>query len=160
MAVTAEIIHVSDDSVRNDEVWGQVVDQLSRYWDTKGAELFHRDFNLSAPALVEAWMQKVAIIVIAKDEKGSSVGMGIGIQFRNMFYSSSQLVLEMLQGDNQEAYNAILGVYADFVRLNGLDKVYVSAHKRDKDLLNTLLQAGVSFDTDEDIVQKNIMFKK
>lgn len=160
MAVTAEIIHVSDEAVRNDEVWGQVVDQLSRYWDSKGADLFHREFNLSAPALVEAWMQKVAVIVLAKNEHGSVVGMGIAIQFRNMFYSSAQLVIEMLQADSQEGYDAILGVYADFVRLNGLDKVYVSAHKRDKDLLNTLLQAGVSFDADEDIVQKNIVFKK
>lgn len=157
--IKAKITHMTDNTEHNEQVWGQIVEQLANFWEGKGADLYQREANLSASALIEGWSNRTLIIVLAEDEDGKTVGLGLGIQFRHILYSSAQLVIEVLQADSQEAYNEILKTYATFVEVNGIDKVYIPVHKRDKELMNIIAQSGFGFISEDDISQKCINLK-
>lgn len=156
MTITAKIVHMTDNKERNDDLWRQVVTQLAEYWESSGADIYQREPNLAVSTLIEAWHSKTLVIVLAYDGE-DPIGIGIGIQYRHLLYSSDQLVLEVLYSKSDEALKQILKAYGALVETNGIDRTYIQVAKRDPDLLNRLVSAGVTLQPDGDTYQKSVV---
>lgn len=140
--ITARIEHMTDNNDHNIKLWEQAVGLLRDFWEDSGAELYQREANLSVENFIQGWASKTFIMVFAYKD-GKPIGMGVGIQFGHLLYSSSHLVIEVLYSREPEAIKKILEEYKKFSEVAGVDKTYIPVHSRDNTLLNKVMQSGV-----------------
>lgn len=152
--IKARMVYMTDDTKRNEELWGHIVNQIADYWESSGAEIHQREASLSVPDLISGWANKTLLFCMAHDEENRPVGIGIGIIYRHLFYSSSQLVLEVIHAKTDETLKAILDQFRTLEEVTGIDKIYVPIAKADPDLMNRLHEQGVTFQSEFDFNNK------
>lgn len=154
--ITAKIEHVSKDEEANGRLWVEIVDLLADYWAKRGADVFDEDSNLAVDDLIQGWFGKTIVVSIARDEDGKPVGLALAIQFRHIFYASNLMVVEVIHANEQEGYNALVDSLKTYSEVSGVDDLYFSIPKRDQDLPNILVQAGVEMLPADDITQRKV----